>query len=153
MNPRHPLLLAVLASLTLAACGGDDGPTREEFARQADRVCAQARTADDDLGSPDNARELVTFTDRLIKVTDDVVTKMKAIERPSGDDGEKAEQFVTAFERDVDQKLKPALGDLRTAAQEGDAQGLRRAAERLEKVETPESDRLARELGARGCAD
>ena len=153
MNLRRVLFVPVLASVALAACGGEEGPTREEYARSVDSVCAEARKADDNLGTPDSAAELVSFTDRLVKVSDDIVKKIKAVERPSGEDGEKAEQFVTAFERDVDTKLKPALGELRTAAQKGDAQGLRTAAEKLQRVETPESDRLAKEIGARGCAD
>jgi hypothetical protein len=81
------------------------------------------------------------------------VDKLKELERPEGEDGETAEKFVNAVASDIEGKGIPALEDLRDAVKKNDEQAAQQAAARLQGVETAESDKLARDLGATACAD
>ena len=147
------LILPLLASLLLAACGGEDAPTREEFATSADKICSDLSQATEDIAAPENPGELVGFADTLTREVDDAVKKMKALEVPDGEAGEKAEQFQSAIESDANDKIKPALAELKEAAEARDEKAIVSAGERIQGTETPESDRLAREIGADQCAD
>ena len=147
------LLLPLLASVLLAACGGEDGPTRQEFASSADKICRDLAQSTEAIAAPENPGELVGFADTLTREVDDAVKKMNALEVPSGDDGEKAEQFQAAIESDANEKIKPALAELKEAARARDEKAIVSAGERIQGTKTPESDRLAREIGATQCAD
>jgi hypothetical protein len=153
MNARAVLPTSLLTLALLAGCGGDDGPTREEFAAEANRVCQEVNRAGERLGTPDNPGEIVSFVDEANRTVDRGVQRLRDLETPEGEDGERAEQFVAAVEREANEQLKPALRDLRAAAERRDVDALQTAAERVQNVSTEESDRLAREIGADACAD
>jgi hypothetical protein len=86
MDRKGARLLAVALGFALAlalgagACGGDDGPTRAEFVREADAVCAKAQqqlritsAAQDDP---------VAFIERVIERRREVISKLDALEAP-----------------------------------------------------------------------
>ena len=152
MNSRRAVLVPILAAFTLSACG-EDKPSRAEFATQAEKICADIEKAGDSLGSPDSAKELPAFVDKATKTLDDGVSRMQKLETPDGDAGKKAEEFVSQLETDANDKLKPALQELKSAAEKEDQQALAASAEKLQKLDTSESDKLAREIGAEGCAE
>ena len=144
-----------LAALAVLAGCGDDGPTRQEFATKANAVCRDIEREGSQLGerAPRTPQDVVAFADRAERSVVDGVKRLEAIERPGGRDGEKATRFVQLLSAELDADFVPALRQLRTAARARDAQGLRAAAERLQRVDTRRSDALARELGAIACAD
>jgi hypothetical protein len=144
---------AVAGSLALAACGGDDGPSKEEFAREADRICADFEKASDGLGSPNSVAEIGPFAEKASGEIDKVIQRLDELETPSGDEGEKAQQFIDAVKADAQGKIKPALAEMKTAAEKKDEQGVVAAAEKIQKIDTSKSDDLARQAGARGCAE
>ncbi len=152
---RRGFALAPLVALLVAGCGGDDGPTRQEFAADANKVCTDIERQSEQLGEaqPDSVAEIGRFADRAEKTVQDGVSRLEKIERPSGDDGKKAKEFVDALKSDVERELVPALRDLKTAANEKDAKGLRSAAAELQKIDTSRSDKLAKDLGATACAE
>ena len=152
LNPRA-VLVPVIASLFLAACGGEEGPTREEFAKSADDICRDLSQTTEEIAAPENPGELAGFADTLTREVDGAVKRVKALEVPEGDAGEKAKQFQDAIEADANDKIKPALTDLKEAAEARDEKQIVSAGERLQAVKTPESDKLAREIGAQQCAD
>ncbi len=152
---KRGIALAPVLALLVAGCGGDDGPTKQEFARDANTVCQDIEAESRQLGEarPDSLSEIGQFADRAEKTVRDGVARLEKLERPSGDDGKTAKEFVDALNAELEQKFVPALRDLKTAANEKDAKGLRSAAEQLQKIDTTKSDRLARELGANACAE
>jgi hypothetical protein len=57
-------------SLLLAACGGDDAPSREDFASEADRICREAEKELEELGeSADSPEEIADAIDEVIEET------------------------------------------------------------------------------------
>lgn len=151
-----PLTLILLA-FGLVACGGDgggDAPSKAEFATNADKICKNAEKALQDVGqdasSPD---EIAAAVDKVIDETQKSVDELKGLERPAGDAGEAADKFVNALQSDIEDKGIPALEDLRDALKDNDQQAAQKAAQRLQAIETTNSDKLARDVGAKGCAE
>jgi hypothetical protein len=144
--------LTLFTALLVTACG-DDGPTREEFAQSANEICRDLERSVEGLGEPSNVEEISQFADRARSRIDQAIERMDGLETPSGEDGERAEEFVSSLKTDTQNQIRPALDDLSSAAESGDEQALVRAAERVQNVETDRSDRLAREIGADACAD
>jgi hypothetical protein len=152
MTLRRLIFAPLVASLALAACGGDDGPSREEFANSANNICADLEKALES-NQPSNVNELVEYTERAETEVDQAISQLKELETPGGGDGEKAEQFISTIEKETNETLKPALEDIRNAAQAKDQKALQDAVKKLQQAETREADKLANELGARGCSD
>jgi hypothetical protein len=150
---RLAILLGLLA-FGLAACGGDDddAPSREEFADRASEICRKAERALADVGeSATTQEEIVDAVDRVIEESRDAVNQLADLERPEGDAGETADEFVNATRREIEDEGIPALEDLRDALESEDQQAAQEAAQRLQGVNTEASERAARELGADAC--
>ena len=150
---RKLALLFVTSTMALAACGGDDAPSADEFAKDANNICADLEKAGQGLQEPESVAEIEKFASDAEREIDEAVKRLDELETPEGDDGEKAQQFIDAIKKDTDDKIKPALQELRNAAQAKDEKAIVAAAEKIQKVDTKEADRLASEVGARGCAD
>jgi len=150
-----PLSLIVIV-LGLAACGGGDGdaPSQAEFAASADKICKNAETALKNVGanakSPD---EVAAAVDKVIDETQKSIDGLQDLERPDGDAGAAADKFVDALSFDIEDKGIPALEDLRDALKDNDQQAAQKAAQNLQAIETTNSDKLARDIGAKGCAN
>jgi hypothetical protein len=152
-----PLTLLVLV-LGLAACGGGDGdgdaPSKADFAASADKICKNAETALQNVGenakSPD---EVAAAVDKVIDETQKSIDELQDLERPDGDAGEAADKFVDALSTDIEDKGIPALEDLRDALKDNDQQAAQEAAQKLQAIETTNSDKLASDIGAKGCAN
>ena len=150
-----PLTLLVLV-LGLAACGGGDGdaPSKGDFAARADDICKHAETALQNVGenakSPD---EIAAAVDKVIDETQKSIDDLQDLERPDGEAGENAKEFVDALSSDIEDKGIPALEDLRDALKDNDQKAAQEAAQKLQAIETTNSDKLARDIGAKGCAN
>ena len=153
MTRLASILLCVLA-FGLAACGGDDAPSKEDFAERANEICREAERALDNVGqeaeSPD---EIADAVDRVIEESRNAVDELADLERPEGSDGETAERFVNATREEIEDEGIPALEDLRDAVRSEDPEAAQEAAQRLQEVQTDESNKAARELGANACAE
>jgi hypothetical protein len=145
--------LAVLTvGLGLLGCGGDDAPSKQEFANEADRICRETEEELEQIGqSAESPEELTAVLDKVIDRTQAAADDLVDLERPEGADGDTAEKFVEGFQSELDDKLVPAIEDLRQAVEDKDTQAVQEAAQRLEQLEATESDRYARELGASAC--
>jgi hypothetical protein len=148
-----PLTLLLL-TVGLAACGGgDDGaPSKAEFASDAAKICSDAQKHLKDLGKPTSTDEIADQIDKVIDETRNSVDKLKDLDRPEGAAGKTAKKFVDALESDIEDKGIPALEDLRDAIKDKDEKAARQAYQRLQAIETTDSDRLARDAGAKACA-
>jgi hypothetical protein len=152
-------LAFVLVSLGLVACGDDDGggggdaPSKAEFAKAADRICNKTEKEFESIGqnaeSPEDVADAIDeVIDKSRAAADDLVD----LERPDGADGETATQFVETFRQELNDKLVPALEEVKKALEAKDAQAVQEAAAKLQQLEATESDKYARELGARACS-
>jgi hypothetical protein len=156
---RSSLVLAILllaAASFVAACGGgDDAPSRAEFAKNADAICADVEKDINTLDkvNPETPAELSNLIDQLKSKFNDGVQRLADLDRPDGDDGKTADEFVTALQSEFKGQAIPALDELETAAKEKDRVKLRAAARKLDALEDSRSEDLARKLGAKKCAE
>jgi hypothetical protein len=152
MKAAYAVLALVLCG-TLAGCGGSSPPSRADWGKDVDRICA---TLDDSVRAlqrqaPNSTDELVSFADRLGSVVDDGVRKLRAVQRPDGADGEKAKRWLDELARHDDTVVKPALAALKDAAQRKDTAAIQRAVQRIQQADDSRVKALARAAGARGC--
>ncbi|MGH2761092.1 MAG: hypothetical protein ACRDL4_08605 [Thermoleophilaceae bacterium] len=153
MTRLAAILLGVL-SLVLAACGGSDAPSREEFADQASEICRDAERSLENVGeNAETPDEIADAVDRVIEESRGAVDDLAELERPEGEAGETAERFVNATRREIEDEGIPALEDLRDALASDDQQAAGEAAQRLQGIETDESNKAAEELGADACTE
>ena len=147
MRRLAPLVLIAV----VAGCGGGaDAPSKAEFAKQADAICAAAERHLTAIGT--NGGDRIAAVDKLIDETRGTVDKLKALDRPDGAAGEAADQFIASLERDVEDKGVPALERLRDALRKRDAAAAVKAARELEAIDSTATDKLAIAAGAKGCA-
>jgi hypothetical protein len=147
-----PLVLIVLV-LGLVACGGDGGaPSKADFAASANKICSTTEKQLTNLGKASSTDEIADQIDKVIDAMQNSVDQLKDLKRPDGAAGETAEKFVNAVDADIGDKGIPALEDLRDAIKKKDQQAAQKAYQRLQTIETTNSDKLAREAGVKGCA-
>jgi translation initiation factor 2B subunit (eIF-2B alpha/beta/delta family) len=149
-----PLIL-VLFALALSACGDDDdAPTKAEFAEQAEKICQNAEKQLDDIGqTAESPSEIADAVDKVIDQSRSSLEELRSLERPEGDAGEAAQKFVDALGRDIEDQGIPALEDLRDALKENDQKAAQEAAQKLQAIETSNTDQLAKEVGATDCGE
>jgi hypothetical protein len=153
---RYSPLAVLLVSLGLAACGGDDdsgsAPSKAEFANNAEKICRDTEKELENIGngaeSPDDVAAAI---DKVIDETQKAADDLVALERPEGQNGEKAQEFSEGFKSELNDDIVPALEDLQAALKKKDVQGVQDAANKLKELETSKSDKAARELGATAC--
>ena len=139
----------------VGGCGGSSAPSKATYGKNVDKLCS---TLDDRVSAiqkqaPTTTDELVKFADDLEKVIDDGVNQLDDVERPDGDDGKKAEAWIKELTKQKDEAIKPALEELKTAAQKKDTAAIQRAVQRIQQVDEKKVNQLAREAGARSCGD
>jgi hypothetical protein len=146
-----PLVLIVLG---LGACGGSggDAPSKAEFAADANKICTATEKQLTNLGKASSTDEIADQIDKVIDAMQKSVDQLKDLERPDGAAGDTAEKFVNAVDSDIGDNGIPALEDLRDAIKKKDQQAAQKAYQRLQTIETANSDKLAREAGVKGCA-
>jgi hypothetical protein len=147
-----PLTVTLLA-LGLVACGGGDAPSQEEFAKNAEQICADQAKHLQDLGKATSPKEFADQLDKAIDETRSSIDDLGELERPEGEAGKKAEQFVNAVETDIEKKGLPVLEDLRDGIKANDEKAVQDAYKRLTALRTTNSSKLAKEIGASSCAD
>jgi hypothetical protein len=157
MQPRMtrlaPVLLGLLA-FALASCGGDDPPSQQDYAERASEICREAeRTLEDVAEGAQSPEELAQAVGRVIEESRNAVDELEDLERPEGEAGERAQEFVEASRTEIEGKGIPVLEDLRDALEDGDAQAAQEAAQRLRQIDSSQSNRTARAVGADACGD
>ena len=146
-------LTVLLLALVPVACGGSDAPSKDEFVKNAEQICSDAAKQLNDLGKATTPEEVADQLDKVIDETQKSVDDLSELERPEGDAGKQAQRFVAVLESDIEDKGIPALEKLRDAIKDKDTQAAQQAYQQLAAIETTDSDKLAKQLGADGCAD
>jgi hypothetical protein len=150
-------LVLALLSIGLVACGDDDddgsAPSKQEFVTDAEQICKDTEKALENFGenvnSPEEAADAI---DKVIERARKAADDLSNLDRPEGETGETATKFAEGFKTELEDKLVPALEDLKSALQSKDPQKIQEAASKLQGLEATESDRYARQLGIRACA-
>jgi hypothetical protein len=151
MRRHRPIVLALTGALALAGCGGDDAPSRADFAEQADKICQDAKDKIEGLSEPKDFNDIEQYAADIDEAVADANKKLGDLDVPEGEDGEKAEAFQQAFAADYENQVKPKVDELREAAEAKDEQAVLRAAQAAQQ--TPRTDRLAKDIGAEACAE
>jgi hypothetical protein len=153
MTRLAPILVCLLA-FVIASCGGDDAPTQEEFADRANEICREAEQSLEEVGEgAQSPQDIVGAVDQVIEELRSTVGELADLERPEGEAGERADEFVDATRQQIEEEGIPVLEDLREALRSGDPQAAQEAAERLQGIDSDAADEAARALGANGCAE
>jgi hypothetical protein len=153
MTRLAAVLLGLLA-FGLTSCGGDDAPSQEDYAERANEVCREAEQSLENLAEgAETPEEVVRTVDRVIEAFRNAVDELEDLERPEGEAGETAQEFVEANRTEIAEKGIPVLEDLREALENSDQQAAQDALRRLQEIDTSDSNRAARELGADACGE
>lgn len=146
-------LAFVLLALAPAACGGGgSAPSKQDFVKNAEKICNDAQKRLRNVGNKaSNPDQIANAVDAVINETQRSVDRLKGLDRPKGDSGKTAEKFVSSLESEVQAKGIPALRDLRDALKARDQAKAKAAAKKLQAIQSPQADKYARELGVTAC--
>ena len=153
MSSRLALVCtAVLSAALLAGCGG---PSKEDYAKEANGICSRIQKdlqAVGQGGQTNNPQEINRRTDQAVKAFATGVERIKGLDRPGGDEGKQAEQFTAAFEKFLNDDYRPGVEKLQEAVSTRDRRKVRAAALELQDINTENVNRLAGQLGVSECA-
>jgi hypothetical protein len=155
MTRLAPILLSLLA-FAIASCGGDDddAPSQQDFAEQANAICRETEQSLDDVAQgAETPEEIADAVDRVIEESRNVVDELADLERPEGEAGQRAQDFVDATRREIQDVGIPALEQLREALESRDQAAAQEAAQRIQQIDSDASNEAARALGANACAE
>jgi hypothetical protein len=147
-------LVLVVAVGLVVALRRDDAPSQEAFAERANEICREAERSLENVGEgAESPEEIIPAIDRVIEEIRNTVDELADLERPEGDAGQRAEEFVDATRREIEEVGIPGLQELREAVENRDQDAARRVARRLRQIDSSASNQAAREVGATACAD
>lgn len=138
-----PLLAAVLA---LAACGGDDRLSRDEYIARADEICADIEQRGEALQEPESVEDVRRFIDQARPLLQEGIDDLRALEPPEDLQGPH-DSMVDAAAGGL-----PALDRLAEAAEQEDEEAFNAAVEEITRADE-ESSRIAGEMGMKACAE
>ncbi len=136
--------VAALTLVLVAACGGDDRLSREEYLARADAICTKYEEKLAELGRPRSFEEAVAIGDEAIPLLRDGVDELKELEPPK-----ELEARVDAWNA-LNERNVEFAEDLRDAAKRRDRARVRAVARATEANEQ-RADRAARDIGLRAC--
>ncbi len=145
---RGLAVAATVAALALAAgCGGDDGPSAEDYVRQGNEVCREATADAKDIKRPtgDSSEAVAAYANAFLPIARRRFEGLRALE-PAEDDVRFHERLIEEQERYV-----AAVETLGEAAGREDRATSARAAEEGARA-AGRSALLFRELGLDTCA-
>jgi Tfp pilus assembly protein PilP len=143
LRDRLALLIAVLALLALAGCGGDE---KDDVISEGDQICREANGKLEDLEEPDELSGLPDYARQARPIFDDAVEDLKALEPP--DDGR--ESFDEFIERS--EELAAALEELEVAGSDTTDAELQAMSDRIGEI-TDEANAAAADYGFEDCSE
>jgi hypothetical protein len=150
---RPPLAVALLCAglVALSGCGG--GTSKEDFAKDADEICKDVEEKIQKIGQggTQNPEQASKQLEEVKKESRDGVERLRDLEKPDGDDGEKAEKFVDTLDSELNDQAIPALEELAAAVRKRDRKAATEAVKKLQALQNTQSDRFARDIGAKEC--
>jgi len=143
------LLLA--AGLLVAGCGGgSSAPTRQEYAKSAGSICNDLERSVKGLGASNDLQDLQRqFADARRKF-DQAIAKLADLDRPSGQDGDLADQWIASLQQ-AQRQFDSGLDDLVAGLKAGDKARIKRASDRIGAIATSKAQDLGSRLGVKSC--
>ena len=150
MRIRAAGAVAALALAGVAAgCGGgggDDRLTKEDYIAQADAICKATNEEIDALGEPETLEEVATLAADAIKLQEDGLAELRALEPPEADEATLNEAYALV-EQQVD------LGrQIQEAAEAGDMEKIQELLTQGEPIDD-QADAIATEYGLTECGN
>jgi hypothetical protein len=118
---------AVIAVAVAAGCGGDDGPSAEDYVREGNEVCRRANADTTEIGRPDDdsSEAVAAYADAFLPIATRRLEGLRALE-PTEDDErfhdrllEEQERYVAAVETLAEAAGREDQATASRAAQEG----------------------------------
>ena len=134
---------ALVAIVALAGCG-DSGPTKQEFVKKADALCAQTNKAHPPKPAPKNAKEAAKQQGEEIKIRQDLDKKLRELEAPSD-----LEKDFDAYNADT-KKIIDAIGRMKEDA-ENNREGKFAADSQAFEKAAADREKIAVKLGFKTC--
>ena len=141
--------LALVLALLVAACGGDDALSTDEYRGEARKICQEADRATKAVEQPTRTTNaaIASYFERLMAVNRKTSEQFGELTPP--DELEKQHKAALDANRDGVQEVEKLVAELRRG---GDARALLQAAQgRLQELST-RSGEAARALGVPECA-
>jgi hypothetical protein len=145
---RLLLLVALALACTgaLAACGGDDEPSKDEFIEQADEICTDADEQLEDIEEPSTNDEIPRYLEEVLELSENVLSDFEDLEAPSEVEDDWNEYLDNSGEG------IELLEEARDQAEDGDAEAARETLTGSEADELEEKeDELAEDIGFEEC--
>lgn len=121
--------IIVTAVVVVLAPGCSDGRlSKTEYIEQADSICAETAAASADLEAPTDARSFDRLVERAQELTDDALSRLRALEPPEEDEAQ-IDRMLDAIERAAAEL--PAIAD---AARAQDAAEMGRIGNRIQSL-------------------
>lgn len=144
---RRALVLAGLAALVAAGCGGGGRLTREGYAGKANAVCADFNAKVKAAGGPGTSLDsLADYADKVIPIFEDGLADLKKLKPPKGEQNV-VDEWLTSGDEQLD-----LIRGIRDAARDGDQAEVQRLGAQAEANDR-KSDQLAETLGAKTCTE
>jgi cytochrome c556 len=144
--------LLISAALLAAGCGGgDDQPSKAEFAQDADKICADVSKQVASLGQATTPADLQKTIVSVRRQLSSAIDRLDGLDKPSGNDGKLAQEWIDEL-RSERGKIDSALADLQTALKNRDADAIKAAGQQLQQLDDKRFTELSRQLGMKSCA-
>jgi hypothetical protein len=141
------VVLLLLAVLVLGGCGGggDGGRlTKQEYAAEADEICAKFKEETAALESPSDLSGLANAADKTLEILDKALGELRKLNPPVSEQA-KADEWIAAVEQ-----LKGDLAEIRDKAKGNDLQAVQAVVPRASQHNS-RANQLATELGMTVC--
>ena len=137
------LLLALVASLGLVACGGEN---KDDVIAEGDEICREANDRLEELEEPESVSGLPDYARDARPIVDDAIDDLKALDAPD-EDKESFDEFIAQSE-----ELVRVLRDLEDSDFGTSDEELEQQNEEISQI-TEASNAAAEEYGFRDCAE
>ena len=135
---------ALVALVAVAGCGGDSGPSKAEFVKKADAICAQINKAHPPKPAPKNSKEAAAIWTEEGTIRRELDTKLKAVKAPDN-----LKKDFDAYNAGT-QRIIAAIDKMRADA-EANKEKKYTADSKVFEQEATSRERIAVKLGFKTC--
>lgn len=96
---RRSIVVAVLATLVGAGCGGDDGLSAEDYRTQANEICTDTSERTMAIDPPESPMELGPFLEEVLQVGNDFQDEFEGLDPPGEFENDHEELVVLGQEQ------------------------------------------------------